>query len=365
MSDERPEPAPAATATPKMDSFQSGAHLTAIIPRNLGEVAMCAAAIIRAGLAPDSYTIEPKDAEGRNEGEKITNAANKTKARIMIGIMKGAEVGFPPITALSTIAIIANRPCIYGDGAMALVHQSRVLARYEEFWEGPGEKATGPTATDNGEEDFTPTLRDFDDGLTAVVRMWRNDHSAPYEGRYSVRDAKRAHLWGNSKKKPWIENPKRMLRIRARSFALRDGFADKLMGLSIHEEMEDLTPAIDHKTDTSFLDDGPKQLAPPESPAMPMNAQEIPSGVVQPRSAIWELESFQLDEKRDGAGELDANAMSFDLCFLIEEATSDELTKLFADNAGLIGRLDEASRAAIHDAMTARLAVLTEGAPAT
>jgi hypothetical protein len=43
----------------------------------------------------------------------------------------------------------------------------------------------------------------------------------------------------NQYKKPWLMFPKRMLFNRARAFALRDGFADGLQGLSIAEEVLD------------------------------------------------------------------------------------------------------------------------------
>jgi hypothetical protein len=58
-----------------------------------------------------------------------------------------------------------------------------------------------------------------------------------------VADAKRAGVWG--KAGPWTQYPKRMLGIRARSFALRDVFPDVLGGLDIREEVEDSAEMID------------------------------------------------------------------------------------------------------------------------
>jgi hypothetical protein len=37
--------------------FETGAPISAIVPRNLDELARVAAAIIRAGMAPDSYIV--------------------------------------------------------------------------------------------------------------------------------------------------------------------------------------------------------------------------------------------------------------------------------------------------------------------
>jgi hypothetical protein len=243
---------------PRVTAFRAGAPVSAIVPRTLGELAMVAAAIIKAGMAPDSYIVEPG---GPVSEETKHEAAEKTKSRIMVGIMKGAEVGLPPITALSTIAIISNRPCVWGDGAMALVQSRGAIERIEECFEGE-ERTGGPVADETVDMDYSPTLRDFTDDFAAVCRIWRRGQTEPYIGRFSVRDAKRAHLWGNPKKQPWIQYPKRMLKIRARVYPLRDGFADCLMGLAIREEVDDLH-VVPPKTDTSFLDDAPATTEPP------------------------------------------------------------------------------------------------------
>lgn len=231
--------------------FEAGAPINAIVPRNLDELARVAAAIIKAGMAPDSYIVDPT-----KEKPPITpeEASERTKARIMIGIMKGAEVGIPPISALSTIAIINNRPCIWGDGAVALVQSRNVIERWEERFEN-SEKFAEPVSDEFGELDYAPTTRDFSDEYTAVVTIWRKGQSEPYVGKFSVRDARRGKLWNNPKKLPWIEYPKRMLLWRARIFALRNGFSDCLMGLAIREEVQDMTIEPVETQDTT-KDDG-------------------------------------------------------------------------------------------------------------
>lgn len=207
-------------AQPKAE-LVAGNRVAPIVPRTVDEVARVAKAVIVAGLAPNSY-------DGRTSEE--------TAAKVMIGIMKGAEVGFPPITALSTIAIINNRPCIWGDGAVALAQAHGQVEKVEAIYEGE------------------LTADGFTDTYTAVYRIWRRAQENPYEGRFSVADAKRAHLWQNPKRDPWMKYPKRMLMMRARAFALRDGFADCLSGLAIAEEVQDF-PEAPKPVEASFLDD--------------------------------------------------------------------------------------------------------------
>src|SRR3546814_17968193 len=50
-------------------------------------------------------------------------------------------------------------------------------------------------------------------------------------------DAKKAGRAG--KQGPWSQYPQRMLQMRARAWAMRDGFADVLKGIGIAEEVRD------------------------------------------------------------------------------------------------------------------------------
>jgi hypothetical protein len=89
--------------------------------------------------------------------------------------------------------------------------------------------------------------------LTAVCIAKRHG-STPVTARFSVMDAKRAGLW--TKAGPWQTYPRRMLQMRARSFALRDAFPDVLKGLISVEE------ALDNHS-------GADQCRPPRSTPRP------------------------------------------------------------------------------------------------
>jgi hypothetical protein len=179
-----------------------------------------AQAIVMAGLAPSSY-----ETNGKADPQKV-----------VIGILSALELGVPPLTGLRGIAVINGRPCVWGDLAMALIQSKNVILKAEHCY--------------TGEEDK--------DDWTAHYTIWRRGQDSPYEGHFSVKDAKRAGLWMHPKKKPWIEYPKRMLLMRARAFAIRDGFADCLSGLAIREELEDM-PEAPKPVDGSFLLDAPSE----------------------------------------------------------------------------------------------------------
>jgi hypothetical protein len=219
-------------ATQEIAALQAGGGIAAIVPKSVEEAFRLAQLVVAAGLAPSSYDNNP--------------------SKVVIGIMKSMEVGFPPITGLGTIMIVNNRACIWGDGAMALCQAKGKVDQVSVEWTGKAPTETGAPSDDWG----------------CIVRIWRKGQSVPYEGKFTVLDAKRAHLWNNPKKQPWVLYPQRMLFNRARAFPLRDGFADCLSGLAIAEEVQDLPEAAPAVTDTSFLADEPLQIAGPADAAL-------------------------------------------------------------------------------------------------
>jgi hypothetical protein len=146
-----------------------------------------------------------------------------TAEAIVIAIQMGMEVGLPPMAAMQNIAVINGRPSIWGDAQLAVVRGTRELEIFEEWYEQGGQKLPRNPAA-------------YTDDTTAVCRVKRRGYE-PQESGYSVADAKRAGLWGKSG--PWTQTPFRMLRMRARSFALRDAFGDALRGMRTAEEVQD------------------------------------------------------------------------------------------------------------------------------
>lgn len=134
---------------------------------------------------------------------------------ILVAIQLGAELGLTPMAALQNTAVINGRPAIYGDAALALVRSSGLLVSYKEEIVGEG-----------GSDSFGFRVTAVRKGDQTTVET------------FTVGDAKRAKLWG--KAGPWTDYPQRMLRFRARGYALRDLFGDVLKGLRTVEEARDI-----------------------------------------------------------------------------------------------------------------------------
>jgi hypothetical protein len=147
-----------------------------------------------AKLISDS-DLAPKDYKGK-------------PGNVLIAIQYGVEIGLKPMQAIQNIAVINGRPAIWGDAMIALV-QNHPLCEYikEEFKN--------------------------DTAYCIVKRRGEEEHVS----HFSKADAKTAGLLG--KAGVWQQYPERMLKMRARGFALRDKFADVLKGIAMREEVMD------------------------------------------------------------------------------------------------------------------------------
>ena len=147
-----------------------------------------------------------------------------TPEAVFVAMEMGLELGLPLMASLQNIAVVNGRPTLWGDSQLAVVRSTGELEEFSEWYEVNGKRVPrNPSA--------------FDDSTTAVCRVKRRGLEAS-ESAFSVADAKRAQLWG--KAGTWTQYPARMMRFRARSFALRDQFGDALRGLLSTEEAQDI-----------------------------------------------------------------------------------------------------------------------------
>ena len=226
------EAKPSLPAAPKQPAnpitLQAQREVMAIMPRTMDEAWKMANAFVLANMVPRS--LEGKTAE-------------ETKAKVMLAICKGSEVGYAPVTAVSTIMVINNKACLYGDGATALVQNSGKVEWIK----------TKIESKDNSGK--------WGEGYKVTVSLKRKDQDDPYVRSFSYEDAKRARLLG--KQGPWTDYPERQCYWRAASWAYRDGVSDALMGLSVAEEVRDYETeaARAHVADTSSLDEPTEEHA--------------------------------------------------------------------------------------------------------
>jgi len=161
----------------------------------------------------------------------------------------GRELGMKPLQAIQNISLIDGKPVLWGDGMIAVVRSSGLLETFSETFSNTSSEEAKMSRKQIAGEVYT-------DDYYASCKVKRDGY-AEKEYRFSVADAKMAALWcftTDTKGKqysPWYKYPKRMLQMRARSWALRDTFADILSGFSTIEEARDIHQQYDTVVDTT------------------------------------------------------------------------------------------------------------------
>ncbi len=165
--------------------------------RSLDDMWRFAQYVVSSGLAPKSF-----------------NTDNPVAA-VLVALQMGAELGLTPMASLQNIAVINGRPSVWGDAMLAVCRASGIFDEqvFDEHFEGQG------------------------DQLTAVCTVRRLPNGKPTTRTFSMQDAKEAKLL--EKDGPWKQYRRRMLQMRARSWACRDAFSDTLRGFKCAEEQWD------------------------------------------------------------------------------------------------------------------------------
>lgn len=189
-------------------------------------------------LMPNNIDEAYRIAQAFSKSSFIPRHFQGKEADCFAAINLGMEVGLPPMRSLQSIAVVNGTPCIYGDAQLALVRASGLLGSFKEEYSG--------SITEGN--------------LKATCILTRIGDTEVVSESFDMTDAKTANLW--SKQGTWKTHPKRMLRYKARAFALRDKFADVLLGLTHsieemqgEEVMKDATP-----TTGNFFADQTKQV---------------------------------------------------------------------------------------------------------
>ena len=164
--------------------------------------------------APKSTAEAMELAKTLASSQLIPKAFQQRPGDVFVAMMWSHSLGIPIVQGLQGIAVINGKPSLYGDALLAVCMGSGQMADIEE------------TVTGNA------------DNLTATCKVTRRGKPTPVVSTFSMADARAAGLLG--KPGPWKQYTSRMLKMRARAFALRDAFPDVLSGIASAEEMQDV-----------------------------------------------------------------------------------------------------------------------------
>lgn len=194
---------------PSLLSMKGGATPKGIVPQNIEEVLTLAETFACSQMCPQAFRGNIQD--------------------VATAIFYGLEVGLPPFQAMQNIAVVNGRPCLWGDALPALMYKHG--HSLDESIEGEG------------------------DDMIATCILTRGDTGHSITKTFSMKQAKKAGLAG---KGVWSKYPERMLQMRARGFAIRDGASDAMVGLAVAEEVQDYQEAAQVKNVTPPSPPSPK-----------------------------------------------------------------------------------------------------------
>ena len=195
-------------------------------------------------------------------------------ADVLVAMELGMELGFAPLQALQSVAVINGRPSVWGDGLLAIITASPLFENVDEYFEVDNQRRDGLVA-DDWKKDST----------CAVCTFTRHNKPTPVTCRFTVGQAKKAGLL--TKEGPWQSYPDRMLKMRARGFAARDAFPDLLRGLKAAEEVQDIEDddeaPIPPPAEVRRISQTPPQTAPaPSTNATPTLTNATPTLTIGP-----------------------------------------------------------------------------------
>lgn len=156
--------------------------------------------------SPAAWQIMREQGEMAVKSGLLPKAISTPEAAIIV-MLKGRELGLPPMQALNSIVVIQGKPTISAEGMAALIfrdHGDNALKFIE-----------------------TSTTR-------ATVRYQRKSWNEPQQFSFTMEDAKRAGVTNNP---TWNKYPAAMLRARCISAVARLAFPDTIAGMYTPEEL--------------------------------------------------------------------------------------------------------------------------------
>ena len=210
-----------------------------IICQNLQSVLDLSAMLVSSGIAPKGVD---------------------TREKVAVLILAGHELGMSPMQALQGLCNINGRTTMFGDCLLMRALGDPKVTKLEEWWEFKGERQDRPRAEWRPDDDYLAVCRIEVEGRGAIERT------------FSIAQARKAALISKDTYQKYLA---RMLQMRARALAIRDGAPWVLSGMPIMEEVQ-------------YVDDTPREV-----PAVDVSDAE---GAVNQEAVTHEIDLPDLEK---------------------------------------------------------------------
>ena len=175
-----------------------------VAPSNIEEAHRYAAYVVKSDLAPKHF----------DSAEKV-----------MIAMQTARELGLPALTSLRQMYLVNGSVSLFGDLPLALVRKSGHLEYIKEMH------------LDSNNMEITPFNSNLDAECETAVCILKRKGEPEISRSFTWKEAVSAGLTRTKygEKETYKNYRKRMLQMRARTWALKDLFSDVLMGIGVEE----------------------------------------------------------------------------------------------------------------------------------
>ena len=187
-----------------------------------------------------------------------THLQNKA-VEIQLMIAYGLCFGLAPFAAIKNVMILNNIPSLYGDAVTAMCYATRQLRKLQVDIKHTDDLIEDLKINDKPAKNIIATCKIIREGIEEITTS------------FSLLEAHEAGLLfakdRNGKEYPkavWHKYTTRMLAWRAKTYAIREAFPDKLVGLTTFEELIDY-PDVNYDGEIVFNENGSARLVPKNS----------------------------------------------------------------------------------------------------
>lgn len=172
-----------------------------IVGKNFNEQWKMASVMAKSGMVPDAFKGNP--------------------AAVLMAMQTATSRGLNPMTAIQNMANLFGRTMNFGELPLAEANMSGKIEWIKEFWVDEKGETINPLNFKAKYYAAVCVIKVF--GREEIMRV------------FSMDDAKDANLLDDPKRKTWRQYPKRMLQMRARTWALRDALPEVTSGIPVAE----------------------------------------------------------------------------------------------------------------------------------
>lgn len=178
---------------------------------------------------------------------------NPTEIQIMIAY--GLSFGLNPFAAIKNVMVVDNIPSLYGDAVTAMCYATGQLEKLQVSIEETDEVLKGVLINGKEAKNIIARCVIKRRGVDEIHTSFSLKEAAEAELLFITYTDKKTGQRVTRPKKIWHSYTTRMLSWRAKTYAIREAFPDKLVGLTTFEEVIDY-PTVNQDREIIFNENG-------------------------------------------------------------------------------------------------------------